>query len=154
MTIAADPPPTFSLPDPDANPNRDVVVYDGECNACGVGVKRLYQMDFGRGRLAFLPLQDPRVLERYPNLSYDDLMAQMYVIAPTGEQYGGADAIRYLSRRMPLLWIAAPLLHLPGTAGLWRRMYRLIAKNRYWISTRFFGTKDDCESGACSIHRR
>lgn len=148
------PSPTFILPDPESFPDRDVVIYDGKCNACGMAAKRLHQMDFGRGRLAFLSLHDPRVAERYPELSHDDLMAQMYVVDMAGNQHGGADAIRYLSRRLPLMWTLAPLLHIPGTAGLWRRMYRLIAKNRYWISTRFFGTPDDCEDGTCSIHRR
>jgi len=147
-------PVAVSLPDPDEFPDRDVVVYDGLCNACEMAAKRLHQIDFGRGRLAFLSLHDARVTQRYANLSHDDLMAQMYVIDTDGNQHGGSDAIRYLSRRMPLMWILAPLMHIPGTAGLWRRMYRMIARNRYWVSKKFFGTPDACESGSCSIHHR
>lgn len=143
-----------ALPDPDRFPDRDVVVYDGKCNACLLAARRLHWIDWGRPRLAFLSLHDRRVGERYPELSHDDLMAQMYVIDTQGTRHGGADAVRYLSRRMPLLWGFAPVLHVPATAGLWRWMYRSLARNRYWISKRFFGTRDVCDSDACSIHHR
>ncbi|TWU19907.1 thiol-disulfide oxidoreductase DCC family protein [Allorhodopirellula heiligendammensis] len=141
-----------SLPDPSSHPDRDVVIFDGKCNACQLAARRMHQLDIGEGRLAFLSLHDERVAQLYPDLNYDDLMAQMYVVDTDGNRHGGADAVRYLSRRLPLLWPTAPLLHVPGTASLWRWMYRVVAKNRYWISTKFFGTKDACESGTCSIH--
>ncbi|MCM2375116.1 thiol-disulfide oxidoreductase DCC family protein [Aporhodopirellula aestuarii] len=147
-------PHTASLPDPDSHPDRDVVVFDGHCNACALAARRLHQMDFGHGRLAFLSLHDPRVTQRYSDLSFDDLMSQMYVIDTEGNRHGGADAVRYLSRRLPVLWIVAPLLHIPGTAGLSRRLYGVVARNRYWISRKFFGTKDVCDSDSCSIHFR
>jgi len=35
-----------------------VVVYDGLCNACEMAAKRLHQIDFGVGRLAFLFARD------------------------------------------------------------------------------------------------
>jgi predicted DCC family thiol-disulfide oxidoreductase YuxK len=143
-----------TLPDPDTKAGRDVVLYDGNCNACALAARRLHQMDLGSGRLAFMSLHDARVGQRYPDLSFDDLMAQMYVIDRAGNRHGGADAVRYLTRRLPLMWPLMPLLHIPGTAKLWRRLYRVVARNRYWISSRFFGTKNDCESGACEIHHR
>ena len=142
----------YSLPDPDQYPDRDVVIYDGHCEICTAGVRRIEQLDrwgkvFGlSGRVAFLSLHDPRVSERYGDLSYDRLMEEMVVVNKGGGRYGGADAIRYLSRRLPLLWIFAPLLHLPGTLWLWRWMYRLVAKNRYrW-------NRHQCEGGTCSLH--
>lgn len=141
-----------SLPDPDEYPGRDVLLFDGKCNACQLAARRMHQLDLGHPRLAFLSLHDERVGIRYPELTYDDLMAQMYVVDTSGTCHGGADAVRYLSRRLPLLWPLAPLLHIPGTANLWRRAYRLVARNRYWISRKFFGTKEDCESGTCSVH--
>jgi predicted DCC family thiol-disulfide oxidoreductase YuxK len=54
--------------------------------------------------------------------------------------------VRYLSRRLPLLWIVAPILHLPFTAGIWRWMYRQVAKRRYKIAGK------TCENDACTIH--
>lgn len=144
--------PESLLPDPDDHPDRDVVIYDGDCGFCTAGVKRLHWLDLGRGRLAFVSLHDERVATRYGQLSHDDLMAQMYVIDGDSNAHGGADAVRYLTRRLPSLWCVAPLMHIPGTARVWRWMYREIAKRRYWISTKFFGGSPRCESDACSIH--
>lgn len=137
-----------TYPDPDASPGTDVVIYDGECNFCKAQVHRLRSMDWFGPRLSYLSLHDPRVAERYPNLTYEQLMEQMYVVDQKGTQYGGSDAVRYLTRRLPLLWPAMPILHLPGTAGLWRWGYQQVAKRRYKIS----GRSKDCNDGACSVH--
>jgi len=134
------------LPDPDVSPGTDVVIYDGDCRFCAGQVGNLRRLDCCTGRLSFISLHDPRVAQRYPDLSYESLMAQMYVVDTSGKRYGGSEAVRYLSRRLPLLWLVMPVLHLPGTAGLWRWGYQQVAKRRYKIS----GKK--CENDACSIH--
>ncbi len=137
-----------TLPDPDDYPAADVVIYDGECNFCRSQVARLRALDCCGNRLSFLSLHDPRVAECCPNLSHEQLMEQMYVVNTDGQLFGGSDAVRYLSRRLPLLWPAMPVLHLPGTAGLWRWAYHQVAKRRYKIS----GRSQDCQDGACSVH--
>lgn len=135
-----------NLPDPDQCPACDVVIYDGHCNFCKAGVQNLRRLDWGGKRLAFLSLHDDRVSDRYPDLTRKQLMDQMYVIDQQGQRHGGADAVRYLSRRLPMLWFAAPILHLPGTAKLWRRLYHEVAKRRYRLAGK------SCDSGSCSIH--
>jgi len=137
-----------TYPDPDTSPGTDVVIYDGECNFCKAQISRLRAMDWFGPRLSYLSLHDPRVSERYPNLTYDQLMDQMYVVDQKGNRYGGSDAVRYLTRRLPLLWPAMPVLHLPGTAGLWRWGYQQVAKRRYKIS----GRGKECNDGACAVH--
>jgi len=135
-----------SLPDPDARPGAHVVIFDGDCRFCQAQVARLNRLDLGR-RLAFLSLHDPRVAERYPDLSHEQLMAQMFVVDPQGGRHGGAMAIRYLSRHQPLLWPLAPLLHVPCSLPLWSWLYHEVAKRRYrW------GRVSDCENGACAVH--
>ena len=134
------------LPDPDALTNADVVIYDGQCNFCRSQVRNLRRFDWGGKRLAFISLHDPRVAEWYPDLTHEELMDQMYVIDRSGRRHAGADAVRYLSRRLPTLWPAAPVLHLPGSAGLWRWMYGQVAKRRYKIAGK------SCEDDACSVH--
>lgn len=134
------------LPDPDTLTDSDVVIYDGECNFCRSQVRNLERLDWGGRRLAFLSLHDPRVGERYPDLTKAQLMEQMYVVDQSGNRHGGADAVRYLSRRLPTLWVAAPILHLPGTAGLWRWLYRQVAKRRYKLAGK------TCENDACDVH--
>ncbi len=134
------------LPDPDESSQTDVVIYDGECNFCRAGVRKLWQLDFGGSRLSFLSLHDERVAKRYPDLSHDDLMRQMYIVDSKGARHGGADAVRYLSRRLPSLWLAAPVLHVPGTANVWRWLYTQVAKRRYKLAGKH------CDNGACSVH--
>ena len=138
------------LPDPTERPAADVVIYDGNCNFCIGQVRNLRRFDCCGGRLSFLSLHDPRVADRYPDLSHQDLMDQMYVIDGSGKRHGGADAVKYLSRRLPLLWPAAPILHLPGSARLWRWMYRQVAKRRYRLAGKKHGSA--CDGDACAVH--
>jgi predicted DCC family thiol-disulfide oxidoreductase YuxK len=135
------------LPDPDQTPGSTVVIFDGLCGFCQGQVERLRRLDWGH-RLSFISLHDPRVQQRYPQLAADDLMRQMYVIGRSGEAYGGADAIRYLSRRLPTLWIAAPILHVPGTRGIQQWVYQQIAQRRYQLSGA------NCANGHCRIPPR
>ena len=102
----------------------------------------------GANRLAFLSLHDPEVARRWPDLEYDDLMEAMYVIDGSNRRYRGADAFRYLTRRLPKLWILAPALHLPGSLPFWRAAYRWVAQRRYrW------GKVPQCDDdGACHVH--
>lgn len=137
------------LPDPDAHPDTDVVVFDGQCRFCRRQVDLLRRLDIGGPRLTYLSLHDHRVAERYPDLSHDQLMEQMYVVDRHGRRHGGSTAVRYLSRRLPLLWIAAPILHFPGSAGLWRRLYQELAKRRYRLAGK---TGDACSGDACEVH--
>lgn len=140
------------LPDPDQYPDHDLVIYDGRCGFCQNQVNNLRRLDWGNQRLAFISLHDERVATRYPDLSHDRLMSEMVVIDRSGKEHGGADAVRYLSRRLPVLWPAVPILHLPGSARLWRWFYGQIAKKRYWLSEKFFGGDPTCDGGSCSIH--
>ncbi|GIW94784.1 MAG: thiol-disulfide oxidoreductase [Pirellulaceae bacterium] len=135
------------LPSVEELPEADVVIYDGQCRFCCAQVQRLARWD-GAGRLAFISLHDPRVAERYPDLSHDQLMEQMYVIDRHGRRHGGAAALRYLSRRLPRLWWCAPLLHLPGTLPLWQALYRYVARRRYLLWRRHA----QCDNDRCSIH--
>ena len=129
-----------------AETSYDVVIYDGQCRFCRGQVRNLRRLD-RTGRLRYLSLHDARVAQWYPDLSHDDLMSQMYVVAPDGSRYGGSEAVKRLSRRLPLLWPAMPILHLPGTAGLWRWGYHQIAKRRYAIA----GKTNDC-ADSCAVH--
>ena len=135
-----------TLPGPDQRPSADVVLYDGNCRICTAQIQRLARWDGGR-RLAFLSLHDPVVAERYPDLSYDALMQDMYVVDPAGRRHRGAAAVRYLSRRLPRLWWLAPIMHLPFSLPFWQFLYRQVANRRYR-----FGKLDECDDGSCTVH--
>ena len=134
------------LPDPDAFSDADVVIYDGHCNFCRSQINTLHRFDCCGHRLAYLSLHDPRTSRRYPDLTHEMLKEQMYVIDRQGQRHEGSNAVRYLTRRLPTLWIAAPLLHLPGSARLWRWMYQQVAKRRYKLAGK------SCDSDSCSVH--
>lgn len=135
-----------SLPDPSERPQADVVIWDGQCSFCLKQVQRLRRFDV-LGQLAYLSLHDVRVGERYPDLSHAAMMDQMWVVTGDGRKFGGADAGRYLSRKLPGLWWLAPLLHIPASMPVWRWMYGKIAERRYRLSSM---TCDEEES--CRIH--
>ncbi len=135
----------ITLPDPADQPGSDIVIWDGKCNFCRSQVERLRWLD--SGRLAYLSLHDERVSQLCPNLSYQQLMDQLWVVTTTGEQFGGADAGRYLSRKLPKLWWLMPWLHIPFSMPLWRWLYARIAERRYKLA----GHACD-ENGSCHLH--
>jgi len=141
-------PAAKQLPHPDQRPDAEVVIYDGQCRICTSQIRHLAWWDRG-GRLAYLSLHDQEVYQRYPDLTHERLMQEMAVIDRHGGRHLGADAVRYLSRRLPLLWWAAPILHFPGTRRVWRFLYRLVARYRYRL-----GKVDGCEGGTCDIHAK
>lgn len=136
------------LPTPAELPDADVIIFDGACGFCQKQVRRLNQWD-GRGRIAFLPLDDPEVQRRWPELSRDDLMEHMHVVDRFGDVHVGAGAFRYLSRRLPRLWPLAALMHVPFSGPLWSMGYRWFARRRYRLSD-----GAECQDGSCDIHMR
>jgi predicted DCC family thiol-disulfide oxidoreductase YuxK len=136
------------LPSPAENPDADVVIYDGDCKFCTGQVQNLARWDGSGRRLAFLSLHDPEVANRYPDLTYDQLMEQMYVVDRRGNRHAGAEAFRYLTTRLPKLYLLAPLMHIPFSMPLWRWGYRQVAKRRYRLGK----TNDACATDACRVH--
>ena len=132
------------LPSPEDRPEAHVVIYDGECLFCRRGVARCARWDW-LGQLAFLSLHSPEVAAQFPDLLPQDLMAEMVIVDRSGKRHRGAAAIRFLTRNLPVLWLAAPLLHVPGTLPLWKRLYAWVAHNRYRWGGR------SCEGGTCRV---
>lgn len=141
------------LPCPADRPHADVVLYDGHCRICRSQVEKLPWWD-NHNRLAYLSLHDPEVARRWPEMApgrplHQRLQREMCVVENHGAVqaeilHWGPAAIRYLTGRLRRLWWAAPLLYFPGSMLLWSPLYRLLARNRFWLS----GTTT-CEDGAC-----
>lgn len=134
-----------SLPTPAERPAADVVIFDGHCGICTAQIARLARWD-SAGRLAFLSLHDPEVARRYPELTHEQLMADMYVVDRRGRRHRGAAALRYLSGRLPRLYALWLPLHMPGTLWFWQWCYRLVANRRYRLSAAM------CDGGTCRLH--
>lgn len=146
-TMLKQPAKTVRLASPTERPQADVVIYDGHCRFCTTQVRRFAKYDRS-GRLAFVSLHDPFVAQHYPDLSHDDMMKQMYVVDQRGRRHGGAAALRYLTRRLPILWPLMPLLHIPFSLPVWGWFYKQVAKRRYKLAGK------TCDDGACEIHFR
>jgi predicted DCC family thiol-disulfide oxidoreductase YuxK len=123
---------------------------------CTSQVRNLKRFD-GKNRLAFVSLHDSFVADQFPDLTYEQLMEQMYLVPYTESGYsdrrlGGMAAVRYLTRKLPKLWILAPILHIPFTHRIQQWAYQQIAKRRYKIA----GKNDDTcdEDGTCELHFR
>ena len=124
-------------------PARDTVIFDGHCRFCRGQVALLEWIDLG-GRLRMVSQHEPEVARDFPELSADDLHARMHVVDTRGRARGGAEAVRYLSRRLPLLWPLAVPLHVPGSLPVWEWMYRFVARHRYRIA-------GSCAEGTCRL---
>jgi predicted DCC family thiol-disulfide oxidoreductase YuxK len=154
MTTATQSPPTakplknLRLPKPAELPDAAIVIYDGHCKFCTGQVKNLARWD-GKGRVAFISLHDPEVARRWPELTHEMLMDQMYLFDPHGNRYCGAAAFRYLSRLLPRLWILAPLMHIPFSLPIWQFLYRQVAKRRYLMGKT---AEEACDDGGCKVH--
>ena len=135
------------FPTPADRPDADVVIYDGQCRFCRANVAIFAALDRGR-RLAFISLHDESVYDRWPDLTHDQLMREMVIVDRSGRRHVGAGAIRYLSRRVPLMWPLAPFLHLPYSMPIWKWLYRQIATRRYLIA----GKRVVCDEDSCKVH--
>ena len=125
--------------------SQAVVLYDGQCRFCIGQISNLRRLDLFH-RLRFVSLHEACVAQDYPDLSHEQLMEQMWLVTPKGDRYGGAYALRYLTRFLPALWPLAPAMHLPGLMPFWNWMYRSIAQRRYKIAGR------ECPDGSCALH--
>jgi predicted DCC family thiol-disulfide oxidoreductase YuxK len=124
-------------------PERDTVLYDGQCRFCRSQIALLRRLD-AFASLRFTSFHDEQVARDFPELPQERLREEMVVVDRAGTARGGAEAVRYLSRRLPLLWPLALPLHVPGSLPVWRSLYALVARNRYRIAGR-------CDDGSCRL---
>jgi predicted DCC family thiol-disulfide oxidoreductase YuxK len=125
-------------------PGPAILLFDGECAFCRKGVSILRRMDW-LNRIAYRDARDTANLPPCSEpLEPQKLLDEMHVVTPDGQRaFAGYRAIRWLSWRVPPLWLVAPLLYLPGALWLGTWVYRWIAKNRFKLVP--------CEHGQCRI---
>lgn len=138
--------PSLDLPTISDRPDANVIIFDGECRFCRKQVSRIAGWD-RKGILSYISLHDPEVKLRWPDLTYDQLMKEMYLIDSDGKRFAGAYVFRWLSCRLPILWPLCPLMNIPGSMAIWKFAYSLVAKMRYrW------GRIEACDEGTCKLH--
>ncbi len=65
------------LPCPADRPDAEVVIYDGNCRICTAQMRKLLWWDCQQ-KLSYLSLHDAEVARRWPEMSPDRLMQEMY----------------------------------------------------------------------------
>ena len=107
------------------------ILYDGSCGLCSKWVPR-WESFLGRHGFAIETLQAAWVRER---LALDDEgIADLRLLLPDGRQMLGADAYRYVLRRIPLTYPLYLLSRLPLIRRIFDRCYRSVADHRHRLS--------------------
>jgi predicted DCC family thiol-disulfide oxidoreductase YuxK len=109
------------------------VLFDGSCGFCRTWVE--YWSDTLRKRgFQIAPLQDAWVRERLASPDEEALLRDLRVLLESGRELRGANAYRYVLRR---IWWAYPV-YLLSVTPLLRHLfdwgYRTFADNRYHFS--------------------
>ena len=97
---------------------KDTILFDGQCRFCQAHIRAVQRAGGGR-QFAYVSLHDPEAAKWVADIAPSQVMREMYVITRSGHRLGGIDAVRYVTRRLPLLWPFALILHIPGTRRLW-----------------------------------
>lgn len=118
------------------------VIFDGECGFCRRWIRIGRRLDWF-GRFDWRARMDPGVQEIFPQLSSEETQNRMVSIRPDGKTYGGFFAVRDIAAHLPLTFLPALLLYVPGVSLIGDPVYKWIARNRH----RFGGRQDD----SCSI---
>lgn len=121
---------------------QHLVLYDDQCPLCIFQMKLLTWLDW-LGKLALVPLTDPRAAEIAPQISREALLEAMHCVSKNGRVYRGARCIRFVGMRLPLMVPVALFLWVPGVIWIAERVYAWVSRHRLRIS-RIFGCKDAC----------
>ena len=117
--------------------------YDGQCSFCIRSLNVLKRFDLFE-RISLIDANDPRLIDRFPQLAGIDLSVAMGALA-NGQTFVGFDAFRVALWSSPILAFIAWTWYLPGVPWLGRRIYAWVASRR-----REFG----CASGVCEVPNR
>jgi predicted DCC family thiol-disulfide oxidoreductase YuxK len=128
----------------DPAPGKAVVLFDGDCPLCRMGVGYLRRLDW-LGRLHY---QNVRAEAELPPaaaaIPRDRRLDEMHVLTPDRKRSpAGFSAFRWMAWRLPLTLPLAPFLYLPGVRWAGDRVYRWVARNRFGLVP--------CRDGACAV---
>ncbi len=106
------------------------VVYDGNCLFCIRTVGFLHRLDIF-GRIDFLDFRESGVRQQL-GVPIEVAEKEMLMKTQTG-WVGGFETFRRMALRMPLLWLAVPVLWVPGVDLVGKMVYSLVSANRQMI---------------------
>ena len=125
-------------------PTQPVIIYDGECNFCLNGIRRIQNKDQAN-QFAYTPKQTPDLYAFYPQLEAIESKAGMRFIDSDGKVYCGADTIYQIYRRLGKYRYITWIYLVPVIRTLMKGAYLIVSKNRSRLG------RSNCESETCSI---
>lgn len=112
---------------------RDLILYDGDCCFCRDWMAWVRRVDV-TGRVETVDLRGIDVAEIDPRLTARACRERIHLVERRGRISSGFEAFQRLSLRLPLLWISAPVMHLPGIRLIGTPVYDWIARMRFRLS--------------------
>ncbi len=118
--------------------NRKIVIFDGVCNLCNVGVNFIIKRD-PNGVFLFAPMQSDislKLIEKYHKSGFD---FNTFLLIKNGVCYERTDAILEIVKDLTGYWSIFRIFRLVPKS-IRDYFYNVIAKSRYKI----FGKRDQC----------
>ncbi len=109
---------------------RVALLIDTQCGLCRRTARILRSLDW-LGRLIFADVhnaEDRKILAL--EIPESQLLHSMHMRFKSGVVLSGFPAFRRMCWHIPLLWIVAPVLYLPGVRGIGEWIYEKIAAAR------------------------
>src|ERR1039458_68508 len=110
-------------------PAKPLLVFDGDCHFCSLWIRRWRQLT--GDAVDYLPAQDPRVEEQFPEIPRTQFDTAVVLIAADGVVYSGAEAVfRTLAESPNWQWLLRAYKTIFVFARLTEWTYRLVAEHR------------------------
>ena len=114
--------------------HEQLLIYDAECRLC-VTAKAGLEACGGRQAVRFVPYQSEEAAQRLGTSYRPGRPDVAFLVGPDGRIQGRLDAFLPLLPGLPGGRLLQALARIPWFAGLARRVYSVVARNRY----RWFG---------------
>jgi len=116
------------------SPAKPLLVFDGDCRFCTLWIRRCQQVT--GPAVDYLPAQDPRIGEQFPEIPRPQFAEAVQLITPDGEVFSGAEAVfRTLAHNPSWQWPLHGYESSPLLARVSEWAYRLVASHRPLFST-------------------
>lgn len=107
------------------------VIYDGNCKVCRRTISTIRVFDIFK-RITYISTTDSESIKTYALdwLDSNAISADMHAVIGDNKFAKGYDAYRWISLRIPFLWMLFPLLYIWPIPKIGRRIYRAVADSR------------------------
>lgn len=113
--------------------NRSIIIFDQDCGFCEKCCLLIKKLDFFR-RFEYKSYQDEKIHKGDLYLDPVNDQRELKLIHKNGNMYGGGDAMIRICFELPLMAPLGWIFYLPPLKQIARKLYPIIANNRYKIS--------------------